>query len=76
MGANGQRIIGTLAAVKCLAVNKSFKVDNGLVAVCNWSVFYGYQSCILILDFLQFFLYIFICNGCVCLLYLNALVLA
>ena len=76
MGANGQWVISCLAAVKCLAVNKSLEVDDCLVAVSNRSVLNGQKSCVLLLNLLELCFHILRLNSCIHLLYLDALVLA
>ena len=54
VGTEGQFIAFRLAAFKCLAIYKAFKVNNGDVAVFRGSVFNGHKSCVLLEHTVEF----------------------
>ena len=68
MGTDLKRMILTLAALKCNAINKSLEVDHCGIAVCDRSVCNGNSSCVVISLFLYCCLYLFVRYGG-CLLY-------
>ena len=76
VAADGQVVILCLAAVKWLAVNKSFKINDSLVTVGNRSVLNVQKPCILLLYLLKLCIHILSCHGRVCLLNFNALIFA
>ena len=76
MGTDLKRMILTLAALKCNAINKSLEVDHCGIAVCNRSVCNGNSSCVVISLFLYCCLYLFVRYGGIDLGYLNTKILA
>ena len=75
-GTDGQRVIGSLAALECLSVNKALEVDDGHIAVLNCSVLYGDGSGVRLALLVELCCYFLISRCGVSLLYLDALVLA
>ena len=76
MGTDLKRMILTLAALKCNAINKSLEVDHCGIAVCDRSVCNGNSSCVVISLFLYCCLYLFVRYGGIDLGYLNTKILA
>jgi len=76
MGAKGQRIIFSSAAVERNAVYRTFEVKCNGISVCCRTILYIDGSCIFLLLFFQLSFYFFICNGCVSFCYFQTFVLA
>ena len=74
-GTDGQRVIGSLAALECLSVNEALEIDHGHIAVLNCSVLYGDGSGVCLALLVDLCVYFLIGRCSICLLYLDTLVL-